>query len=189
MDSAMMPEISLNILDVAQNSVAAGSKLTVIDIDANLAADRLTITVSDDGKGMDEDQLKRVADPFYTTRTTRSVGLGIPFFKMACEMTGGEFRIDSRPGLGTTTQAVFGLSHIDRMPLGDIAGTFASLVGPNPEIDFVLRYRIDDRSFTADTREFREVLGNVPLGEPQVLGFITDFIQENRLECDAGASV
>ena len=185
----MMPEISLNILDVAQNSVVADSTLTVIDVAAETSADRLTVTISDNGKGMTVEQLERVTDPFFTTRTTRSVGLGIPFLKMACELAGGEFGIESEPGVGTTTRAVFGLSHIDRMPLGDIAGTFAALVGPNAGIDFVLRYRVDERSFVADTREFREVLGEVSLGEPQVLEFITSFIHENRAECDADVSI
>ena len=182
----MMPELSLNILDVVQNSVTAGSKLTIISIDANTAADRLAITVEDNGKGMTEDQVSRVTDPFFTTRTTRSVGLGIPFLKMACELTGGALGIESAPGEGTTINAVFGLSHIDRMPLGDIAGTFAALVGPSPDIDFVLNYSIDGRSFTADTRDFREILGDVSLSEPQVLSFIDSFIRENRAECDAG---
>lgn len=185
----MMPEISLNILDVAQNSVTAGSKLTIIDIAVDSQADRLSIEIIDDGKGMTREQISRVTDPFYTTRTTRSVGLGVPFFKMACELTGGGFNIESTVGEGTTVSAVFGLSHIDRMPLGDIAGTFAALVGPAPDIDFLLRYSVDGRSFEADTREFRNILGDVPLDEPEVLGFIEGFIRENREECDAGVSV
>ena len=184
----MMPELSLNILDVAQNSVTAGAKLTTIDIIADTAADTLAITITDDGKGMTEEQISRVTDPFYTTRTTRSVGLGVPFLKMACELTGGELSIQSTVGFGTTIRAVFGLSHIDRMPLGDISGTFTALVGPVPEIDFLLRYSVDGRSFEADTREFRSVLGDVPLSEPQVLSFIEGFIRENREECDAGVA-
>ena len=185
----MMPELSLNILDVVQNSVTAGSKLIIIDIKADTAADRLGIIVTDDGCGMTGEQASRVADPFYTTRTTRSVGLGIPFLKMACELTGGNLSIDSAPGAGTTVSAAFGLSHIDRMPLGDIAGTFTALVGPSPDIDFLLKYSVDGRSFSADTREFREILGDVHLSEPQVLDFINGYISENREECDAGASI
>lgn len=182
----MMLELSLNILDVVQNSVTAGSKLTVMDIDADTAADRLTVTVSDNGCGMTEEQVSRVTDPFYTTRTTRSVGLGIPFLKMACELTGGSLSIDSAPGEGTTIRAELGLTHIDRMPLGDIAGTFTALVAPSPDIDFLLRYSVDGRSFSADTRDFREILGDVQLNEPQVLDFINGFINENREECDQG---
>jgi len=185
----MMPELSLNILDVAQNSVTAGSKLVIIDIEADTVADKLLITVTDDGCGMTGEQASRVTDPFYTTRTTRRVGLGIPFLKMACELTGGSLSINSAPSAGTTISASFTLSHIDRMPLGDIAGTFTALAGPSPDIDFLLRYSVDGRSFSADTREFREILGDVALNEPQVLDFINGYISENREECDAGASI
>ena len=113
----MMPELSLNILDVTQNSVTAGANLIKINISASTADDRLTISISDNGCGMTEEQVKNVTDPFFTSRTTRKVGLGIPFFKMAAELTGGSFRIESKVGEGTTTTAVFGLSSIDRMPL------------------------------------------------------------------------
>lgn len=181
----MMPELSLNILDVAQNSVSAGAGLTAVSIEADTAADRLCITVSDNGRGMSPEQVARVADPFFTTRTTRRVGLGVPFFKLAAELAGGDFSISSEPGVGTTTRASFQLSHIDRMPLGDVGQTFAALVGANPTLDFVLSYRVDNRSFSADTREFRTVLGDVPLSEPEVLEFISDYIAENRARCDA----
>jgi signal transduction histidine kinase len=185
----MMPELSLNILDVAQNSVSAGAGLTSISIRADTAADRLTIAISDDGRGMPPEQAARVTDPFFTTRTTRRVGLGIPFFKMAAELTGGSFDIRSEPGVGTTTRAVFGLSHIDRMPLGDIAQTFVSLVGANPHLDFVLSYRVDDCSFVADTREFRAVLEDISLDAPEVLDFIVGYIGENRARCDAALAI
>ncbi len=179
-----MPELSLNILDVANNSISAKASLTSIAIEADTAADSLTIVISDNGKGMPPEQVKRVADPFYTTRTTRRVGLGIPFFKMAAELTGGSLEIESRLGEGTTVRAVFGLGHIDRMPLGDIAGTFVAMVGSNPDLDFVMSYRVDDRFFQADTRDFRAVLGDVPLNQPDVLTFIREYIDENRSLCD-----
>ena len=110
------------------------------------------------------------------------MGLGVPFFKMAAEMTGGSFDIRSRVGEGTTVTAVFGLSHIDRMPLGDIAATVASLVQCNPDIDFTYTFRHGAGEFTADTREFRQVLDGVPLSEPSVVGFIGSFIHENTQE-------
>ena len=116
----MMTEISLNILDVAQNSISAGAKLIEISVVADIKSDTLTVVIKDNGCGMDEEKLKKVIDPFFTTRTTRKVGLGIPFYKLAAENTGGTFNITSQLGLGTTVTAVFGLSHIDRMPLGDI---------------------------------------------------------------------
>jgi len=177
--SAMMPEISLNILDVAQNSLTAGSRLTEIDIAIDRSRDTLSVRIHDNGCGMSPEQVERVTDPFFTTRTTRKVGLGIPFFKMAAELSGGSFRIESEKGVGTTTTAVFGLHHIDRMPLGDIAGTMVSLIGPSPEVDFLFRYSVDGEGFVLDTREMRETLEGIPLSDPAVLGFIQDFINEN----------
>ena len=116
----MMPEISLNVLDVAENSVRAKASHVLIDVSASTAEDRLTIVIEDDGCGMTEEQVNRVIDPFFTTRTTRRVGLGVPFYKMAAELSGGSFSIKSQPGVGTTTTAVFVLSSVDRMPLGDM---------------------------------------------------------------------
>jgi anti-sigma regulatory factor (Ser/Thr protein kinase) len=179
----MMPEISLNILDVAQNSVTAGASLTEIEIHADHAEDTLTVSIRDNGHGMTEEQVKRVADPFFTTRTTRKVGLGVPFFKMAAELTGGSFRIESTPGVGTETTAVFGLRHIDRMPLGDMAGTMTALIGPNPDLDFLLRYTVDENGFVMDSREVRAILDGIPLSEPEVLSYIAGFINEHMDAC------
>jgi len=175
----MMPEISLNVLDVAQNSVTAGSRLTEIIISIDIAADTLNVIINDDGSGMTPEQATSVIDPFFTTRTTRKVGLGIPFMKMAAEFTGGGYRMESAPGKGTKVSAVFGLTHIDRMPLGDIAETMTSLIGPNPDLDFILRYCVNENGFSMDTREIRQVLEGIPLSEPEVLGYISDFINEN----------
>lgn len=179
----MMPELSLNILDVTQNSVTAGATLIKINIDASTADDRLTISISDNGCGMTEEQVQNVTDPFFTSRTTRKVGLGIPFFKMAAELTGGSFRIESKVGEGTTTTAIFGLSSIDRMPLGDLPGTMTALIGPSPEIDFVLTMDFDEKGFVMDTRQFREILGGISLSEPEVLTYIRDYVKENMADC------
>ncbi|MGN0716080.1 MAG: ATP-binding protein [Anaerovoracaceae bacterium] len=179
----MMPELSLNILDVTQNSVTAGATLIKITIDASTADDRLTISISDNGCGMTEEQVQNVTDPFFTSRTTRKVGLGIPFFKMAAELTGGSFRIESKVGEGTTTTAIFGLSSIDRMPLGDLPGTMTALIGPSPEIDFVLTMDFDEKGFVMDTRQFREILGGISLSEPEVLTYIRDYVKENMADC------
>ena len=154
-----MQELSLNVLDIAQNSVRAGARLIEIMVDEQPESDTMTITVADDGCGMTPEQAAHVTDPFFTTRTTRRVGLGVPFLKMAAEMTGGGLTIETAPGRGTTVCAVFGLTHIDRMPLGDIAATICSLIQCNPEIDFTYTYRRGESSFTADTREFCAVLG------------------------------
>ncbi|MBQ8732015.1 MAG: sensor histidine kinase [Oscillospiraceae bacterium] len=175
----MMQELSLNVLDVAENSVSAGASLIEVEVWEDPKADLLTILIRDNGCGMTEEQVRQVTDPFYTTRKTRKVGLGVPFFKLAAELTGGSFSITSEVGKGTETKAVFVRSSIDRMPLGDMAETMVSLIGCNPDIDFIYRYGFGEALFEADTREFREILGDVSLAEPQVRSFIREFITEN----------
>lgn len=182
----MMTEISLNILDVAQNSVRAEATLTEISVIADTKADTLKVTIKDNGCGMSEEQLQSVTDPFFTTRTTRKIGLGIPFFKMSAESTGGSFSIRSEKGVGTVTEAVYIISSIDRMPLGDITGTIHSLVTLNPNIDFLYTYSVDGRSFTMDTREFREILGDVSFAETEISNYINDYLTENKDEVDCG---
>ncbi len=185
----MMTEISLNILDVAENSTRAGASLVTILVDVSTAEDTLKVVIADDGCGMTPEQVRKVTDPFFTTRTTRKVGLGVPFFKMAAEAAGGSFSIDSEVGRGTTVTAVFGLSHIDRMPLGDICSTIHNLIVYHPESDFLFRYTVDGRSFTLDTREFKEILGGVPLNEPEVSAYIKEYLTENKQETDKEVSV
>mgnify|MGYP002513463496 CR=1 FL=1 len=183
----MMTEISLNVLDVAENSTRAKASLVTITVHADFPGDRLTVVIEDDGCGMTPEQTQQVTDPFFTSRTTRKVGLGVPFFKMAAESTGGSFSITSQPGAGTTVTAVFVLSHIDRMPLGDINATIHTLVVYHPETDFVYHYRYNDRSFTMDTREFRQILGDIPFDTPDISAYIMDYLNENKLETDGGA--
>jgi anti-sigma regulatory factor (Ser/Thr protein kinase) len=180
----MMTEISLNILDVAENSVRAQASLITIVVDVSTADDVLKVMIADDGCGMTAEQVEKVTDPFYTTRTTRKVGLGVPFFKMAAESSGGSFDITSEPGVGTTVTAIFGFSNIDRMPLGDISSTVHNLIVYHPDSDFFFRYRVDEREFTLDTREMREVLGGVPLDVPEVSAYIKEYLDENKKEID-----
>ena len=175
-----MRELSLNILDIAQNSLSAGAGLVTLTVDEDSGADSLTLRVEDDGRGMDADTLQRVRDPFYTTRTTRKVGMGIPLFRMAAEMTGGSLDIVSEPGKGTAVTASFSLSHIDRMPLGDMAGTVTALIRLNPGVDFVYRHTVDGRSFEMDTGELRAQLGDVPLSEPDVMEWIDGYLREQE---------
>ena len=183
----MMTEISLNILDVTENSTRAGAKLVTILVKADTRQDTLTVSIQDDGCGMTKEQVAQVTDPFFTTRTTRKVGLGIPFFKYAAESTGGSFSIQSNVGVGTAVTAVFGLSHIDRMPLGDISTTIHSLIIYHPETDFVYTYQYDSASFTLDTREMKEILGDVPFQTPEVSQYIMEYLTENKQETDGGA--
>ena len=178
-----MQELSLEVLDVAENSVRAGAGLIEITVEEDTAADLLSITIRDDGKGMDAETVRRVTDPFYTTRTTRRVGLGVPFFKMAAELSGGDFSIESAPGKGTAVRARFGLTNIDRMPLGDMEGTIRTLVQGSPDIDFVYVRRRDGRELRMDTRDFRRELGEgIPLDEPAVLAFLEEYLRENTRE-------
>lgn len=183
-----MKELSLNILDIVQNSISAGASLIQILIDEDTAGQMLTIQILDNGHGMSNEQIEQVTDPFFTTRTTRKVGMGVPLFKMAAEMSEGNFSITSVLNEGTTIAASFGLVHVDRMPLGDICATISLLIRLNPTLDFVYRRSVDDQSFTLDTREVREALGDdVPLDTNDVLAWIEGYILENTSELNPSA--
>ena len=182
-----MRELSLNVLDIAQNSISAGASLITLSVDENTADNRLTLTIADNGRGMTPEQLEQVRDPFYTTRTTRKVGMGIPLFRMAAEMAGGDLNIQSQVGVGTTVTAKFELRHIDRMPLGDINGTVSTLIRLNPNLDFVYRYHTKSGEYELDTRELRQVLDGVPLSEPDVMAWIDAHMAEGLLPLDPQA--
>ncbi|MBR3753911.1 MAG: ATP-binding protein [Clostridia bacterium] len=173
-----MRELSLNILDIAQNSIAAGASLITIEIAENTQAGELTITVGDNGCGMTEEQLKNVLDPFFTTRTTRKVGMGIPLFKLAAEQTGGSLKIESEKGKGTTTSAVFKTDSIDFTPLGDVTSTVTILISMNTDRDFIYTRRLDGEGFELSTVQLREILEGVPLSEPEVVQWMKDYINE-----------
>ena len=177
-----MNELSLNVLDVAQNGIAAGASLMEISIAIDSSADTLAIVIKDNGRGMAQGQAESVTDPFFTTRTTRPVGLGVPLFKMAAEQSGGWLDISSKLGAGTVVKAEFGLSHIDRMPLGDINSTIHTLVVFNPNVDFEYTYTANGEGFTLDTREFREVLQGVPFDNPEVSAYIKEYLIGNMKE-------
>ena len=185
----MMPELSMSIQDIAENSVRARAALIGISVTADRGADTLTVVITDDGCGMTPEQVAHVEDPFFTTRTTRKVGLGVPFFKQAALGTGGSFRIRSEVGKGTEVTAVFRLNSIDRMPLGDLCGVLHTLITFHPDIDFLCEYRVDERGFTLDTRQFREILGDVPLDAPEVSRYIREYLEENKRETDGGVLI
>jgi hypothetical protein len=173
--SACMRELSLHILDVLQNSVEAGATLVELSIEEDSAADLFLITISDNGRGMDEATLARVFDPFYTTRKTRHVGLGLPLFKAATERCNGGLTIVSQVGVGTTLRAVFQHSHFDRAPLGDIAGTLMSFIlGGGCDLNY--QHRLDGREFSFNTAEIKAELGDVSLLHPAVREWLRDFI-------------
>lgn len=174
-----MRELSLNVLDIAQNSVSAGATLIEIELNESTKNSELYITIKDNGKGMSKEKLEKVLDPFFTTRTTRKVGLGVPLFKFAAEMTGGDFTITSEENVGTCVRAYFKTDHLDFTPIGDMTSTFVSLITMNLSIDFVYKRSIDNRSFTVDTRQLKEILGDVPLNETEITQWITDYVNEN----------
>ncbi|MDR2932184.1 MAG: sensor histidine kinase [Oscillospiraceae bacterium] len=174
-------ELSLNVMDVTQNSITAGARLIEITAEEDTVQKLLKIVIRDDGSGMTDEQVEKVTNPFYTTRTTRKVGLGVPFFKMSSEQTGGSFSIVSEPGTGTTVTAVYHTDHIDMTPLGDMNETVLLLVTCNPDLDFIYRRSVDDGAYTLDTRELREVLGgDVPLSSPDVADWIRAYLREQE---------
>ncbi len=177
-----MKELSLNILDIAENSVKA--KATDISIEIIEDEEKLSFSISDNGVGMDKDFLENVTNPFTTTRTTRPVGLGIPLLKMAAEQTGGSFDIESKyykdypNDSGTRTSATFCKKHIDFVPLGDIIETVVTLIQGNPEIDFVFTHKIQDKIISLDTKELKSVLGDIPLNSIEIILWIKEFLNE-----------
>lgn len=174
-----MRELSLNILDIAQNSISAGAPLITIEVSENTTDHTLLIGIYDNGKGMSEEHVKSVIDPFFTTRTTRKVGMGIPLFKMAAEQTGGSLEIKSELGVGTEVKAYFKTDSVDFTPLGDVASTIQMLITMNTDRDFVYKHTVDGKEFVCDTREIKAILGDVPLDSYEISQWILEFIKEN----------
>ena len=183
-----MQEISLNILDIVQNSIRANASLVEITVEESPSKDVFAFTVKDNGCGMDRKMLERVSDPFVTTRTTRKVGLGISLLKSMAQQTGGDIKLESQVGKGTIIREDFSYSHIDRQPLGDISSVMVSLISMNPLIDFVYTHFFEDAQFVLDTRQLREVLGQeVSFSEISVAQWIGEYINENLTEIYGGA--
>ncbi|MBQ8015326.1 MAG: ATP-binding protein [Clostridia bacterium] len=177
-----MKELSLNILDIAQNSVKAGAENILIKL---IETDEtLTLTIQDDGCGMSEETVMNVMNPFYTTRTTRNVGLGIPLLKLAAEQTGGKIKIesvsenDNPENHGTTVTAEFYKNHLDFTPLGDFVSTVTTLIQGQPDIEWRIVHEINGESIEMDTKELREILGDVPLDTYEVIKWIEDYLKE-----------
>ncbi len=177
-----MRELSLSILDIVQNSVKAGASL--ISVEINETEDRFSFTVTDDGCGMTPELLARVKDPFTTTRTTRKVGLGIPLLTLAARQTGGDVFIRSQTGEahGTELRAEFNKKHIDFTPPGDLTATVVTLVQGMGDIDLEYVHHTEKGDVRLSTRQLREVLGDVPLSEPEVLSWVNGYLRE-QYEC------
>jgi len=177
-----MKELSLYILDIAQNSVAAGGRLISVALTADTAADLFSFEISDDGRGMSAETLKTVTDPFTTSRKTRKVGLGLGLLKSACEQSGGRLEITSAEGRGTTLWASFGISHIDRVPLGDIAATVAALVNSAADYRLVFSVKSDYGEFALDSDEIKSILDGLDIRRAEVAEFVRGYVRENTAE-------
>jgi hypothetical protein len=183
-----MLELSLHIMDLAQNSLAAGATRLEVEVEESLAEDRLTIEIRDNGRGIPAEMIPRVTDPFVTSRKARAVGLGLPLFKRAAESCGGGMELRSEAGRGTRVRAWFRLSHIDRAPLGNIGETMGILITGNPAVDFFYEHRVDGKTYRLETPAMREALGAVPLSDPAVLDFVRRDMDEGLRKIGAGSS-
>jgi hypothetical protein len=173
-----MEDLSLHILDIAENSIRAQAKLVRINIEENKNRDQLIMTITDDGKGMTKEQKKMALDPFYTTKTTRRVGLGLSLLAEAARKAGGDMSLKSSQGEGTEVRAFFQLNHIDRQPTGDMSQTLVTLIAGHPKTDFLYSHTISGKSFSLDTREIKERLEDVPIQSPEIVSFIRNYILE-----------
>jgi hypothetical protein len=172
----MLEELSDHIMDIAMNSVRAGSKNIWISVVTQPATDSLSISIVDDGSGMDEEAVKAVTDPFFSTKEGKSVGLGVPLLKGATEMCDGEFRLKSAPGKGTEIEALFPLENPDVPPLGNVKETIFLLCVTNPDVRFCFRSNLDGNEFVLDTKEINEILGELPINHPEVVTFLSRYI-------------
>ncbi len=181
-----MKELSLNILDIAHNSVKAKATFVEITVTESFSLDLVTIEIKDNGCGMSEEFLKNVTDPFVTTRTTRKVGLGIPLLQQAALDTEGTFDISSQLGVGTTVTASFKLTHLDRAPIGDMSSTIVSLINANPDIRYLYTHKTDKGEFVFDTDVIKAELDGISITEPEILSWLGDYLIENLQSIEGG---
>jgi len=175
----MMAELCYNIIDITQNSLAAAAANVFILLEDSIARDKIIIEVKDDGRGMDTITLENVQNPFYTTKTEKKVGLGIPLLKQAALECGGEFVIESQPGQGTRVFTRFQRSHIDTPPVGDIQGTIFTLIVGTAGINIDFTYTTDTGTFNISIQEIKEQVGDVHLTHPEIMKFLRQYINEN----------
>lgn len=181
-----MLDLSLHLMDIIQNSLKAGATRIDVCVAAEPADDCLTMTVRDNGCGMARSLLERAVDPFTTTRQTRTVGLGLPLLRDQCELTGGCLTLASEPGAGTTVQAVLGLSSIDRLPIGSISETMTLLVLADPAVDYRVTLRSPAGTMVLDWADLRGQLGDVPLNAPEVIEWLSSYLDEQHMHIFGG---
>jgi len=175
-----MEELSLHILDIVENSIAAGAGHVEIRIREDRQEDLLRIDIVDDGRGMNGATLAKAADPFFTTRTTRRVGLGLSIFEQAARAAGGDFMIEASAGAGTKVTGTFRLSHIDRQPLGDMRGTLLSLIVGNPQVEFSYIHQADGREVSFTSREVKAQLADIPINSPEGIAAVRKSLEGMR---------
>ena len=181
-----MEDISLYMLDLVQNSIAAGATIIEISVIEDVQNDKLILSIKDNGRGMDPQTVKKITDPFYTTRTTRRVGLGLAFAEAAAQACDGGIYISSQPGKGTEVRVEFRYHHIDRPPLGRIDQTIAALVACNPSIEFVYTHIAPGGRLRFDSREVQQRLEGLPIDHPEVVEWISEYIGEGIDEISGG---
>ena len=182
-----MLTIADHILDITENSIRAGAKLIEIIIDEDSEKDLRTVEIIDNGCGMPLEMVKKVLDPFYTTKTVRRVGLGLPLLKDAAERAGGSFHLESKINSGTSVKATFGLGHLDRQPLGAIINTMVILIISNSDVDFFYKHRHNDRRFEMDTRDIRNEIEDVPIIHPEIIKYIRGVLTEGIAQIQSEA--
>ena len=182
-----MKDLSMHITDIVQNSIRAEASNILVGINESKKNDIVEICIKDNGFGMSEEVIKKVTDPFFTSRTTRKVGLGISLLKYKCEMTEGKFNIESETGKGTSITATFKYSHLDRPAFGDLSKTIILLVSSNPEIEFIYTHSTDDGSYTFDTNEIKEVLGDTEINNLTIIKHLKELIKNNITEINASS--
>lgn len=174
-----MEDLSLHILDIAENSIAAGADKIQIKIIEDIKKNLLTIEIADNGRGMDPETVKMASDPFFTTKVKKKkFGLGIPLLAQAAKECNGDISIASEEGRGTAITARFEYDHIDKKPLGDIASTLSILIASHPLIDFVFEHSRGERNYSINTLEIRKDLEDIPINNPEVIKFIKESISE-----------
>ncbi|NLK21497.1 MAG: sensor histidine kinase [Epulopiscium sp.] len=177
-----MKELSLHILDIVENSIRAEATSINVKIEEDIHNNRFIFLVEDNGKGMDEEFVKVVKNPFKTTRTTRKVGLGISLLEEACKRCNGNLEIISSKGGGTKIRAVMMYNHIDRAPLGDITSTITNLIMSNPDVEFVYEHKYNDELFLIDTKEIKNILDGVPISDISIILWLKDYINQGLIE-------
>lgn len=174
-----MHDLSLHILDIVENSIEAGAKKIKIIINENTKKNILTLQIKDNGKGMSKKTLMKVLDPFYTTKKTRRIGLGLSMLAQATKEAEGKFAIKSKIGKGTTVAATFVYSHIDRKPIGNMAETIIGLVAARGlDVVFIYTHNKNGNGFTFDTRYIKKELNNISITHPDVLNYLKKEIQK-----------